>query len=178
MCRKISVTSYIGNKLIYSHIMPTINIIAAIDTNRAIGYRNKLLFHIDEDMKRFRQLTIGHTIIMGRRTYESLPGGALPQRRNIIVSSTLASVDNGEVYKSIDEALAACRGEEEIFIIGGEAIYRATIGMADRLYLTIIYKTAKNADAWFPEYDGWHMTECIKKKGYSFSVFEKPYPEI
>ena len=103
--------------------MAKINIIAAIDNNRAIGYQNKLLFHIDEDMKHFKQLTTGHTIVMGRRTFESLPNGALPHRRNIVVSTTMKQRElvegysyhkqqGIEVFSSLTEALAACANEE------------------------------------------------------------------
>ena len=106
--------------------MAKINIIAAIDNNRAIGYQNKLLFHIDEDMKHFKQLTTGHTIVMGRHTFESLPNGALPHRRNIVVSTTMKQrelaegysyhkLQGIEVFSSLTEALAACANEEDIY---------------------------------------------------------------
>lgn len=164
--------------------MVKINIIAAIDNNRAIGYQNKLLFHIDEDMKHFKQLTMGHTIVMGRRTFESLPNGALPHRRNIVVSTTMKQRELAEgysyhkqhgieVFSSLTEALAACANEDDIYIIGGEKIYQQAIAIAHRLYLTIIDASAPNADAWFPTFDGWHLKEESPRQGYSFRVYER-----
>lgn len=171
--------------------MAKINIIAAIDNNRAIGYQNKLLFHIDEDMKHFKQLTTGHTIVMGRRTFESLPNGALPHRRNIVVSTTMKQRElvegysyhkqqGIEVFSSLTEALAACANEEDIYIIGGESIYRQTLPLADRLCLTEIADIPEGADAFFPEYDGWketvredHDTDEKHHYRYSFVDYEK-----
>lgn len=153
--------------------MPTISLIAAIDKNRAIGYKNKLLFHIADDLKRFKRLTIGHTIIMGRRTYESLPNGALPHRRNIVISSTLKSIDNAEVYRNIEEALRSVADDEEVFVIGGEMIYKQTIDMAHKLYLTIVDAYAPKADAWFPDFKSWHKQEETKHEGYLFAVYTK-----
>lgn len=153
--------------------MPTISLIAAIDLNRAIGFHNKLLFHIDNDMKRFKALTTGHTIIMGRHTYESLPNGALPNRRNIIISTTLKNATDAEVCASIDEALSSCRSDEEVFVIGGETIYKQTIGMANKLYLTIVDQRAAAADAWFPAFDSWYLQEEQKYDGYTFATYTK-----
>lgn len=164
--------------------MVKVNIIAAIDNNRAIGYQNKLLFHIDEDMKHFKQLTMGHTIVMGRRTFESLPNGALPHRRNIVVSTTMKQrelaegysyheLQGIEVFSSLTEALAACANEDDIYIIGGEKIYQQAIAIAHRLYLTIIDASAPNADAWFPTFDGWQLKEESPRQGYSFRVYER-----
>ena len=153
--------------------MPTISLIAAIDLNRAIGYHNRLLFHIEDDMKRFKALTTGHTIIMGRRTFESLPHGALPNRRNIIISTTLKNATDAEVYESIDEALSSCRSDEEVFVIGGETIYKQTIGIAHKLYLTIVGQRAAVADAWFPAFDTWHLQEEQKYVGYTFATYTK-----
>lgn len=164
--------------------MVKVNIIAAIDNNRAIGYQNKLLFHIDEDMKHFKQLTMGHSIVMGRRTFESLPNGALPHRRNIVVSTTMKQRELAEgysyhkqhgieVFSSLTEALAACANEEDIYIIGGEKIYQQAIAIAHRLYLTIIDASAPHADAWFPPFDGWHLKEESPRQGYFFRVYER-----
>lgn len=128
-----------------------ISIIACITKNSAIGNNNQLLFHIQEDMKRFRALTMGHTILMGRKTFESLPQGALPERRNIVVSRTLSRIAGCEVYPSIELALATCQDEEEVFIIGGADIYAQTLSIASRLYLTIVDTSIANADAFFPQ---------------------------
>ena len=148
-------------------------IIAAVAANRAIGYRNRLLFHIGEDMTRFRELTLGHTVVMGRHTFESLPNGPLPGRRNIVVSTTMKHANGVEVYGSIAMAMKACRTDDTIFIIGGEQIYRQTISIADRLYITEIDSTTEHADSWFPAYDGWKLKEKTQRQGYAFCVYER-----
>ena len=131
-----------------------IALIAAIDRRRAIGYQNKLLYWLPNDMKRFKALTTGHTIVMGRRTFESLPKGALPNRRNIVLS-TLPGLElpGAEVFRSLEEALAACRADEQVYIIGGASLYRQALPLADRLCLTEIEAEAPQADAFFPEID-------------------------
>src|SRR3712207_8101329 len=98
--------------------MSKISIIAAVDRQMAIGFENKLLFWLPNDLKRFKALTTGHTIIMGRRTFESLPKGALPNRRNIVLSRTQASFAGCDCFPSLDEALAHCQPDEDVFIIG------------------------------------------------------------
>ena len=132
-----------------------IYLIAAVALNRAIGKDNQLLYHLPKDLKRFKELTTGHTIIMGRRTFESLPHGALPNRRNIVLSHSDQVFEGCEHYTSLGEALAHCSDDEEVFIIGGQSLYRQTIGMADRLYLTEIEDEPKDADAFFPPYGTW-----------------------
>ncbi len=131
-----------------------IALIAAIDRRRAIGYRNKLLFWLPNDLKRFKALTTGHTIIMGRRTFESLPKGALPNRRNVVLTSAShLELPGAEVFHSLDEALASCRPDEQTYIIGGASLYRQALPLADRLCLTEIDAEALRADAFFPEID-------------------------
>ena len=132
-----------------------INIIAAVANNRAIGLENKLLYWLPNDLKRFKALTTGHTIIMGRRTYESLPKGALPNRRNIVLSRQRHDYPRCECYPSLEEALGHCDEDEEIFIIGGASVYEQAMPLADRLYLTEIDDTPADADAFFPPYDEW-----------------------
>lgn len=168
--------------------MNMLSIIACISKdNRAIGYQNRLLYHLPSDMVRFRELTTGHTIVMGRKTFESLPNGALPHRRNIVVSKSLKEIDGGEVYPTLEEALRAAQGDtlsapkedtgiaspEEIFIIGGESIYRQALPFADRLYLTIVDKKPEQADTFFPAIDSsaWEVTEkeMRNENGLSFS---------
>ena len=99
-----------------------ISMIAAVGSDLGIGKDGKLLFHIREDMLRFKALTMGHSIIMGRKTYESLPH-KLPGRRNIVISRTM---EGDDVYKSLEEALGSCESEDEVFIIGGQSIYNAS----------------------------------------------------
>lgn len=136
-----------------------ITIICALADNNAIGLNNQLLYHLSADLKRFKALTTGHTIIMGRRTYESLPKGALPNRRNIVLTSQAKSGENTkaewpgvEVFPSLEEALKHCTKEEEIFIIGGASLYKTAFPIADRLYLTHIHATPEEADVFFPNF--------------------------
>ena len=96
-----------------------ISIIVAVAQNLAIGFENKLLYWLPNDLKRFKALTTGHTIIMGRKTFESLPKGALPNRRNIVLSRQDIEFAGAERYSSLEQALSQCRNEEEVFIIGG-----------------------------------------------------------
>lgn len=134
-----------------------INIIAAVAQNRAIGFENKLIYWLPDDLKRFKQLTTGHTIIMGRNTYLSLPKGALPNRRNVVLSRTVTEIPGCDVYASLDEALSNCSPDEDIYVLGGSSVYNQALPLADRLCLTEVNDTPANADAFFPEYaDGWH----------------------
>ena len=130
-----------------------ITIIAAIDRERAIGYENKLLFYLPADLKHFKSLTTGHTILMGRKTFESLPKGALPERRNIVLSSKGAEFKDAETFTSVEQALEKCQNDEEVFIIGGDSLYKQTVSIADRLCITHIEATADKADSFFPEID-------------------------
>lgn len=148
-------------------------IIAAVAANGAIGYRNRLLFDIREDMTRFRELTWGHTVVMGRHTFESLPNGPLPGRRNIVVSTTMEQAVGAEVFGALAMAMEACRTDDMVFVIGGEQIYRQAISMADRLYITEIESTAEHADSWFPAYGGWKLTDKKQRQGYAFCIYER-----
>lgn len=128
-------------------------LIAAIDLNGAIGKDNRLLCHLPNDLKHFKQLTQGKTVIMGRKTFESLPGGALPNRRNIVVSrQTDLTLANCEVFNSLDNAFAACQSESEVFVIGGENVYKQAIANAHVLEITQI-DARFDADAFFPAID-------------------------
>ena len=130
-----------------------INIIAAVARNRAIGYNGDMAYFIKEDLRRFRQLTTGHTVIMGRRTFHSLPKGALPNRRNIVLSRTETNFPGCNVYTSLSEALKHIADNEEAFIIGGASLYKEGLAVANRLYLTEIDAVPPYADVFFPEYD-------------------------
>ena len=131
--------------------------IAAVAKNRAIGYKNKLLYWLPNDLKRFKQLTTGHTILMGRHTFESLPKGALPNRRNCVLSRTVKELPGCECFGSWDEFLFTCMPDEEIFIIGGATLYAELLKKADRLCLTEINDVPQEADAFFPDYSDWHI---------------------
>lgn len=133
-----------------SSMKPTI--IVACTRNFAIGRGGDLLFHISDDLKRFKTLTMGHPIIMGRKTFESFPKGALPGRRNIVVTRNPAYTASGvETAASLEDAIALCDHSEECFIIGGGEIYRQAIPLAGKIELTLIDATPADADTYFPE---------------------------
>lgn len=135
-----------------------VSIIVAYTNNYAIGKNNELLFHISEDLKRFKKLTTGKTVIMGRKTFESLPNGALPQRRNIVITHSNITYKDTEVVHSLKEAIDLA-GNEDVFIIGGGSIYNEAINIADKIYATEIYCTISDADTFFPIIDRkkWHI---------------------
>ena len=133
---------------------PKICLIVAISRNRAIGKNNKLLWYIPEDLKRFKALTLGHPIIMGRKTFESI-GKPLPERTNIVVTRALDYKAEGCIIKqSVEDAIAEAKkyDQEEIYVIGGGQIYEHTLPFADRLCVTIIEAEIEGADTFFPEY--------------------------
>lgn len=131
-----------------------ISLVAAIGKNGEIGQGNRLLCHLPADMKHFREVTSGHTVIMGRKTFESLPKGPLPNRRNIVISrNSDLIIDGVEVYSSPDHAFLKTIDEREVFIIGGAQIYTQLLPDADKLYLTRIHAEFPDADAFFPEID-------------------------
>jgi dihydrofolate reductase len=131
--------------------MKNISIIVALADNNAIGKDNKLLCHIPADMKYFRKITTGHTVIMGKNTFFSLPGGPLKNRRNIVISdNNNDQFDGCETVYSIEEALDKCPDDQECFVIGGASVYRQFLPLASTLYLTRIYKLF-DADTFFPE---------------------------
>ncbi|MBQ7182199.1 MAG: dihydrofolate reductase [Bacteroidaceae bacterium] len=136
-----------------------ISLIAAVALDRAIGYQNRLLYWLPNDLKRFKALTTGHTIIMGRRTFESLPKGALPNRRNIVLSQTRQDIPGAEVFGSLKAALKACWGED-VFVIGGASVYAQALPLADRLCLTEVQDTPAKADAFFPAFSAEDWTEA------------------
>lgn len=127
-----------------------LSIIVAVASNGAIGRNNDLPWHLPGDLKRFKEITLGHPIIMGRNTYYSLPNGALPKRRNIVVSQTLKQLPDAECYRSLDDALQAVATEEEVFIIGGAKLFVSTIDRADRIYYTTVETVVEDADTFFP----------------------------
>lgn len=138
-----------------------LSIIVAVARNRAIGVRGGLIYHLPADLKRFKQLTTGNTIIMGRKTFESLPKGALPNRRNIVLSKSGREDDfrGASLFTSLEEALNDCQRRAEqleadandIYVIGGSLVYEAALPLADRLCLTYINDVPTDADTFFPE---------------------------
>ena len=141
--------------------MQKIALIAAIAQNNAIGFKNKLIYWLPNDLKRFKELTTGHTIIMGSNTFRSLPKGALPNRRNIVLSRKESSFPDAETFSSLEEALANCNNEDIVYIIGGETLYRTAMPLADYLCLTEVMDTPANSDAFFPEFNrrDWEVIE-------------------
>lgn len=126
-----------------------IAIIAALARNRGIGKDGRLPWHIPEDLRRFKKLTLGHAVLMGRKTWQSL-GKPLPGRRNVVFSK--APIAGAETYGSVDAALDALKDEERVFVIGGGEIFALFIDRADELYLTIVDREV-DADTFFPPYE-------------------------
>lgn len=162
--------------------MQKIALIAAIARNNAIGFENRLIYWLPNDLKRFKELTTGHTIIMGSNTFRSLPKGALPNRRNIVLSRTTPAFAGAETFSSLEEALKNCMDEEIVYIIGGETLYRKAMDFADILCLTEIDDTPEKADAFFPQFDksNWEIIEhdTFEKDekhafNYSFTTYAK-----
>lgn len=142
-----------------------ISIIVAIAENYAIGKNNDLLWHIPEDLKRFKRITSGHKIIMGKRTYESLPYRPLKNRTNIVISDVPGDHYEGCVMAySIKEAINLCNQKEECFVIGGGMVYRQFMPLADKLYITWVHKEF-DADTFYPEIDPGIWKETGREKG-------------
>jgi dihydrofolate reductase len=157
-----------------------VTIVVAISENNAIGKNNQLLWYLPADLKHFKNITTGHTVIMGRKTYDSV-GKPLPNRRNIIITHQDITIEGCEVVKSITDALALSTAEEEVFIIGGAEIYRQSIHLTNRIYLTTV-RQSFDADAFFPkiDYREWketaredHQPDEKNKLPYSFITLER-----
>jgi dihydrofolate reductase len=145
-----------------------ISIIVAIADNFAIGKNNQLLWHLPGDLKRFKKITLGHTVIMGKKTYDSLPSRPLKNRRNIVITDVPGETKPGcEMAYSFQDAINKCDYFEENFIIGGASVYRQFLPYADRLYLTRVNRSF-NADVFFPE---------INFKEWTLVLKEDPPPE-
>lgn len=155
--------------------MPTISVIVATAKHGAIGANNQLLCYMPNDLKHFKTLTTGHTIIMGHNTYKSLPKGALPNRTNIVVSRSSVTYPNTIVVESIEAAIAQSPTNCEIFIIGGAQIYNQTVDIADKLYVTEIDAEFDNADTFFPAIDKAKWSECERVQHPADEKHEYPY---
>lgn len=138
--------------------------------NHAIGYNGTLPWHIKEDLEHFKTITWGHTIIMGRKTFESLPHGALPGRRNIVLCKSHRQFKGCDTFSSIEEALKSCREEQVVFVIGGSSVYKEALQYADKLYITLVDNNPTDADTFFPilNKDEWVETKKEKHNGFSF----------
>ncbi len=151
--------------------MSKLSIIVAMSSNRAIGINNTLPWHLTEDLKHFKSLTTGHTIIMGRKTYESI-GKPLPNRRNIVVSRNLDTFyDDVEIVHSLEDAFSISSNDEEVFIIGGSNIYEQSLNLVEYLYITEISKVFEG-DAFFPEIDKSLWTESSRETHVSSDGLE------
>lgn len=159
-----------------------ISIIVAVAEDWGIGKDNELLWHISEDLKRFKKLTFGNTVIMGKKTWESLPRRPLTGRKNIVLTDDPQELIEFSVTAySIEDALSKCTKDEEIFIIGGGSIYRQFMPLADRLFITHVHKQAP-ADIFFPEIDLsiWEVVEKEEFRAsennsipYTYTVYER-----
>lgn len=141
--------------------MSNITIIAAKALNGGIGKNNKLLFpHQKGDMLHFKELTTGNTIVMGRKTFESLGNNPLKNRRNIVISTTLPeNIEGIEVFRTVEDVLNNISENEKVFVIGGEAIYKSFLNFANNMELTTIFAGGQDADTFFPEFERsqWHI---------------------
>lgn len=141
--------------------MPEICILAAAGTRNEIGFQNRLLCHLPADLRRFKSLTTGHCIVMGHRTWDSLPVKPLPQRTNLVLSHNPAlSLAGAHVINNPDEIFQFADNQQKIFIVGGEQVYRHFINSANKIYLTRILQTFQ-ADSFFPFIDEkiWQLHE-------------------
>ena len=156
------------------------NAIVAVDANWAIGCQGDLLFSLPTDMRRFRSLTMGGTVILGRKTLDSFPGGKpLPKRRNIVITrNTDLAVEGAEIAASPEEALKLAQGEENIWVIGGGSVYTALLSQCERVYLTKVDQAAENADTFFPNLDklpNWKVekrSEPVEENGLTYRFID------
>jgi len=138
-----------------------VNIIVAVSENLAIGRAGDMPWHISADLKYFKRTTQGHTVVMGRRTWESIGCRPLPGRRNIVVSRTMAAGEGYEVASSLEQAIKMTAGDGDIFVMGGGQLYREALPLADRLFVTHVHTTVDDADTFFPLINPlkWELTD-------------------
>lgn len=155
--------------------MPRISIVAAVADNLTIGYRKSLPWVLPADMKHFKELTTGHTLLMGKRTFESLPNGPLPNRKNIVLTSVMSEGINEGYFEanSLEDAQELCSNAEEVFVIGGSSVYEQCLDIADRMYITWVHAKF-TGDTFFPEVDYSEWTELSRE--YHDSDDKNPYP--
>ena len=159
--------------------MKNISIIACVGKNLELGKKNDLIWHLPNDLKYFKRVTSGKTVIMGRRTFDSLPG-ILPKRRNIVLQLPNESmIDGVEIFNDIPSIIEAVKDEDEAFIIGGASIYRQFLEYANKLYLTEVNETCKDAEVYFPKFDKRKYKKIIVGSDsdsgieYNFVVYER-----
>lgn len=151
-----------------------IALIAAMSENGVIGNNNALPWHLPEELKYFRKVTLGKPVIMGRKTFESMGSKPLPNRHNIIITHSTLWVPDCTVVNSAQEALMAAKGSEEIMVIGGAQIFDHFIPLANRIYLTIVHQKCAG-DTYFPavNWEQWEMVSEQKMDGFTAKVFDK-----
>ena len=150
-----------------------LSIIVAVADNGIIGDKNSLLWHIREDMLRFKRITTGHPVIMGRKTFESI-GRPLPNRTNVVISRQDIVIDGCTVVHSLEEAIASLPRGEEIFIIGGAQIYGQALPLADKLYLTLVHRDY-DGDTSFPKVNEDEWTEVAREDYERGEKFDAPF---
>ena len=158
-----------------------VTIVVAMGENNAIGKNNELLWYLPKDLRHFKTITKGHTVIMGRKTFESV-GKPLPNRRNIIITrNTDLAIEGTEVVHTLEDALELCKQGEEVFVIGGAEIYKIAMPHTDKIYLTVVHENFE-ADAFFPEIDHnlWletasekHLPDDKNNLSFTFSTLER-----
>ena len=160
---------------------PRISIVASIGKNRELGKGAELVWRISDDLKRVKVLTMGHPLVMGRKTYESI-GRPLPGRTNIVITRTEKAIEGCLVCNSFEEALGTAQSldQEEVFIFGGAQVYKEALPLTDRLYLTIVDAEDAEADVFFPEYNAFtkvisEETHLDEKSGlrYTYTILER-----
>ena len=157
-----------------------ISVIVAIAENYAIGKKGDLLCHLPADLKHFKEITSGKTVMMGERTFFSLPKHPLPNRRNIVLTDVKGKTfDGAEAVYSIDEMVKCINGEEEAFVIGGGMVYRQMMPLADKLYITHIHNSWPDADTFFPEIkeDEWHRVSAERHEADEKNPFAYTFAE-
>lgn len=159
--------------------MKNISIIACVGKKLELGKNNDLIWHLPNDLKYFKEVTSGKTVIMGRKTFDSLPG-ILPKRRNIVLQLPNEElIDGVEIFNDIPSVLEAVKNENEAFIIGGASIYKQFLEYADKLYLTEVNETCKDAEVFFPKFDKRKYIRknigknCDNGVEYRFVVYER-----
>ena len=160
-------------------IMNNISIIACVGKKLELGKNNDLIWHLPNDLKYFKKVTSGKTVIMGRRTFDSLPG-ILPKRRNIVLQLKEESkIDGVEIFNDIPSIIENIQNEDEVFIIGGASIYRQFLEFANKLYLTEVDETCKDAEVYFPRFDKRKYKKIIVGSSedngvkYNFVIYER-----
>ena len=163
--------------------MSKISIIAAVADNYAIGKNKKLLWHLPADLKHFKQLTTGYPVIMGKKTFESLPNGPLPNRKNVVLSSIISEGVNEGYFEanSLEDALELCDNAEQVFVIGGSSVYKQCLDVADEMYITWVHQKFCG-DVFFPQFNSDDWIEVSREDfsadeknefSYSFVKYEK-----